>query len=228
MINRRLINTVNFKYEKYIGDPINTIRIFSEYNVDELILYDLKKKQLVDDDIKYIRKLAKYAGMPFTYGGGIKDAMEAEKLIRAGCDKISINTTFFRNRSEVKNIIDTIGRQSISISINFVKNNGILLVCDNDCREIGPTVNEALDMAAEQNVGEVVLNNIQYDGTKFYNEPYQLLQIDPSYPFSLVYLGGNNFRLSADDLMDNRGVSYATGSSYFLHGKHRAVLIRGK
>jgi len=226
MSNKRLINTIGFEYEKYVGDPINTIRIFSQFQVDELILYDIDNNHINKKDISYIQTLTKFAEMPFTYGGGIRNAEDAEQLIHAGCDKISINSLFFENLNEVNKIINKIGKQSVSVSINYKRVDNKLSVCSNKKNILEMTLGHALSLAAEINVGEVVLNNVDYDGSLHYKSPYEIEEISCHYPFSLVLLGGNDFRSKGKVFKNTNAVSYASGTSHFFHGKHRAVLIQ--
>lgn len=226
MSRRRLVNTINFEHEKYVGDPLNTIRIFSQFMVDELILYDIDKDTLSEKDFAYIQKLCKYAQMPFTYGGGVRTVTDAERLIRIGCDKVSVNSLFREDISEVRKIIDAIGRQSVSISINYMLTNDGTITCDNNKNLLENSLQHELSRAEELGVGEVVVNCVSTDGLLINAEPKDILSNENVYSFSLVFLGGNKFRSSGMEKVNGQKLLYATGTDHFLHGPHRAVLIQ--
>lgn len=88
-----IVKTINFKNPKYLGDPINIIKIFNEKQVDELTIYDIDCTSLKKEiDFDFLKKLSRESKMPICYGGGISNADEAEKIISMGIEKISINT----------------------------------------------------------------------------------------------------------------------------------------
>lgn len=225
MENRRLINTVLFRHEKYVGDPLNTIRIFSDFEVDELLLYDIGNFSLESSDISYIQKLCKYTRMPFTYGGGIRSLVQAEKLIRCGCDKVSVNSLFFADFGEVKRIINSVGCQSVSVSMNYYIENGRKIICNNALAPLNGTLRDYLRIASDLLVGEVVLNCVSSDGTLSNDGFYDFDEFE-RYPFSLVFLGGNNFQCGGIERDDGQRFYFAAGTYNFLHGVHRAVLLQ--
>ena len=100
--NKGLIKTVKFKSEKYVGDPINAVRIFNEKKADEIIIVD-KDPSLNNKEPNYklISHLAEECQMPMTYGGGIKSVEQAEKIFALGVEKISLSSGYFSNKDLV-------------------------------------------------------------------------------------------------------------------------------
>ena len=186
----------------------------------------IDKDMLSENDFAYIQKLCKYAQMPFTYGGGVRTVTDAERLIRIGCDKVSVNSLFREDIAEVSNIIDSIGRQSVSISINYMLTNDGTIICDNNRNLLENNLSHELSRAEELGVGEVVVNCVSTDGLLVNSEPKDILSKESLYSFSLVSLGGNKFRSRGIETANGQKLLYATGTDHFLYGPHRAVLIQ--
>ena len=121
--NQSLVKTVNFKKPAYIGDSINTARIFNELEVDELVLLDIaasnnKRKP----DFKILADLANECFMPLAYGGGINNFEDAKKIFQVGIEKIIINSYVFENPQFITRLAEHFGNQAIVVSIDVKKN----------------------------------------------------------------------------------------------------------
>ena len=87
-----LYKTEKFKKPKYIGDPINAVKIFSEKESDEITFLDIDaSKKNKEPNYNFIKDISSEAFMPFSYGGGIKNLFQAEKILNSGCEKLIIN-----------------------------------------------------------------------------------------------------------------------------------------
>ena len=118
-----LIKSTKFKNHQYVGDPINAVRIFNEIKVDEIILIDVfKSKNKLDLNYEIINDIADECRMPFTYGGGIKNLKQVEKLFSIGVEKISINSSALKNPNLIKILSDTYGSQSVVVSLDLKEN----------------------------------------------------------------------------------------------------------
>ena len=118
-----LVKSTKFKNHKYVGDPINAVRIFNEIQVDEIILLDIFKSKRKDQiNFNIIEDLADECRMPFTYGGGINSLRQVEKLFSIGVEKISINNAALENPNFIKILSDNYGSQSIVVSIDIKEN----------------------------------------------------------------------------------------------------------
>jgi len=118
-----LYKGVNFKNHKYIGDPINTVKIFNEKEVDEVILLDitasLEKKTI---NYELLKDITNEAFMPFAYGGGICNIDDVEKLFKTGIEKIVLNTSAIKKPKFVKEVAANFGSQSIVVSLDIKRN----------------------------------------------------------------------------------------------------------
>lgn len=123
LIDQSLVKTVRFNKYGYIGDPINTVRIFNELEVDELCFLDIRatveKRQ---PNLKILAEIANECFMPLSYGGGVRDAETAKKILSIGFEKIVINTAAFTNPTLITQIAEHSGNQSVNGSIDIKKN----------------------------------------------------------------------------------------------------------
>ncbi len=120
--NESLVKTVKFKKYNYIGDPVNTVRIFNELEVDELMFLDIfASKENRDINFKILQDIANECFMPLSYGGNIKSLSDVKKILQIGFEKVVINSNSFNNLQLIKEISDYFGVQSIVCSID-VKN----------------------------------------------------------------------------------------------------------
>lgn len=120
--NESLVKTVKFKKYHYIGDPVNTVRIFNELEVDELMFLDIfASKENRDINFKILRDIADECFMPLSYGGNIKDLEDAKKIFEIGFEKVVINSNAFDNLQLIKEVAAYFGNQSIVGSIDIKK-----------------------------------------------------------------------------------------------------------
>lgn len=118
-----LIKTIHFNKYNYIGDPINTCRIFNELEVDELTFLDIRASvDGKEPDYKILSEIAEECFMPVSYGGGIKNVQQVEKILSIGFEKVIINSSSFENRKLITEIAENFGSQSLIVSIDYKKN----------------------------------------------------------------------------------------------------------
>ena len=226
-----LYKTVNFKNPKYIGDPINAVRIFNEMEVDELVLLDIDSSQN-KTGINYglIEKLAKECRMPLCYGGGIRNIHQINKIITLGVEKVSISSGLILNPNLVKEAVRDVGSQSI-VGVIDVKKVGILnqkyKVFINNGKKSTDLEPKRLAIELENlGVGELVINSIDKDGT-LDGYDYELIDsIFNSVNIPITILGGA--KSYSELALANKKyeiIGLGGGSIFVLHGKYRAVLI---
>jgi len=120
--NKGLVKTVKFKSPTYIGDPINAIKIFNEKEVDELIFLDIDaSKKGNEPDYELIKDFASECFMPVCYGGGITTIEQIKKIFALGVEKVSLNSSVFKNKSLLKEAVEIFGSQSIVVTIDIKK-----------------------------------------------------------------------------------------------------------
>ena len=163
-----LVKTVKFKNPKYIGDPINTVRIFNEKEVDELIFLDIEATpKNKEPNYKLLAEIANECFMPLAYGGGIKTFEQAQKIFNIGIEKVAINTALHNNLSLVTQIAEVYGSQAI-IGVIDVKKNlfGNYQVVSNSANTKQKTsVAEWVKQLEKAGVGELLLTSVDNEGT---------------------------------------------------------------
>lgn len=226
--NEGLIKTTKFKDPKYVGDPINAIRIFNDKEVDELVFLDIlasKEKRMIDFDL--IEKLASECFMPLCYGGGVRDIDSIRRILRLGVEKVSLNSSAFDNPDFVREAVSLFGSSTIVISIDVKKNLwGTYEVWTN-----GGTKNtkfspvEAAKKMEALGAGEILLNSIDRDGTLLGYDDKLINQVSNSISVPLIAAGGAGKTADFSKAINSGASAVAAGSMFVFHGKHKAVLI---
>ena len=115
-----LVKTTGFRAPRYIGDPVNSVRIFNNKDVDEMCMIDITAtKEGREPDIEFLHGIASEAFMPLGYGGGIRTVEQAKNIFRIGYEKVILNSLLFDNPEEVKRIVEFAGSQSVVASIDY-------------------------------------------------------------------------------------------------------------
>jgi cyclase len=227
-----LVKTKAFKDPKYVGDPINAVKIFNEKEADELIVLDIDAT-LCGDEPNYslIAKLAAECRMPLCYGGGITTAEQALRIIDLGVEKVAVSAAAVVNPGRLTAIANVIGRQSVVAVLDVRKKTGLLAkgyeVCTNNGKiihKIDPvTLAKTLQDAG---AGEIVLNSVDCDGEM---KGYDLMlaqQVRGALRVPMTVLGGAGSLDDIGALIRTCGVvGAAVGSLFVFKGKYRAVLI---
>ena len=223
-----LVKSVRFKDQKYVGDPINAVRIFNEKEVDEIVILDISATaEKRPPNIRQIREIASEAFMPLGYGGGITKLEEIKELISAGVEKVILNTSAFKNTGLIEEGAKYAGSQSIVVSMDVKKN----LWGKYKVFVQNAAVNTGLDPAdyaismERAGAGEILLNAVDRDGTFSGYDTELIGMISGKVNIPVVAIGGaatvNDFARAV--LSGASAVS--AGSMFVFQGPHRAVLI---
>ncbi len=225
-----LVKTTQFGDPKYVGDPLNTARIFNEKEVDELIVLDIDASRIGrPPDEALIAKLAAECRMPLCYGGGVKTVDQIERLIALGVEKVALGSAAVKNPELIGNAAERVGSQSL-VGVIDVKATGLLrrpeVVILNATSRTGLEPIEFATNLQSWGVGEIFLNSVDRDGKM---QGYDLELIDHvrravSIPTTVI--GGAG---SLDDIRKlvrrHPIIGAAAGSLFVFKGKYRAVLI---
>jgi imidazole glycerol-phosphate synthase subunit HisF len=163
-----LVKTVNFKYPKYVGDPINTVRIFNEKEVDELIFLDIDASpKNREPNYKLLSEIANECFMPLAYGGGIKTFEQAQRIFNIGIEKVAINSALHSNLGLVNQIAEVYGSQAvigvIDVKKNFFGKSQVVSNSANDKHKY--TVEEWVKKLEAAGVGELLITSVDNEGT---------------------------------------------------------------
>lgn len=227
--NQGLVKTIKFKKEIYIGDPINAIRIFNDKEVDELVFLDiLATREKRPPNLEYIKKLAGECFMPFAYGGGITNIDQIAELNAIGVEKIIVNSIAFSDASFVKQAVERFGSSTIVISIDVKKDffGKYHVYTHGGTKKISISLKEILNKINEWQVGEVIVNSIDKDGTMQGYDEFLIKLVTDVLDMPVIALGGAGVIKDFQSVIMNAGASaVAAGSFFVFYGPHKAVLI---
>jgi len=228
--DKGLVKTINFKNPKYVGDPINAVRIFNEKEVDELIVLDIDAtRENRGPDYKMIEHLAEECRMPFCYGGGVKTVEAAQRIIGLGVEKVAISSAAVENPELVTEAAGCVGNQSVVVVLDVKKRatGGKYEVwIRNGQKNTGKCPLELAQKMEKLGAGEVVVNSIDNDGMMKGYDLHLIGKIRKAISVPLTVLGGAGSLRDINQLISNFGViGAAAGSLFVFKGVYRAVLI---
>lgn len=229
--NGGLVKTVQFGNPKYVGDPINAVRIFNEKEVDELIVADIDATtQNREPDYSLIANLAAECRMPFCYSGGVKTVEQVERIISLGVEKVALSSAAIQKTNIITESAHRVGNQSIVVVLD-VKKTGLLrryeLFTHNGTRSTGLNPVEFAKKAEDLGAGEILINSIERDGEMKGYDFALVEQIRNSVSLPVSVLGGAGSLADVEELIRRYGIiGAAAGSLFVFKGKFRAVLIQ--
>lgn len=228
LTNRGLVKTTRFKNPKYVGDPVNAIRIFNEKEVDELMLLDIEaSKERREPDYDLIEQIAGECFMPLAYGGGIKSVQQARRLFSLGIEKLCLQSAAFENPELIKQLSLEFGSQSIVVSIDIKRSwRGKLQIYQSfSGKKLKIDWQETLLHFVDLGAGEVLLNSVDADGT-LAGPDLQLIGLASDLiGVPLIAVGGISSLSDIKNCIDAGASAVAAGAFFVYHGPHRAVLI---
>ena len=229
MRDKGLVKSHQFKEYKYVGDPLNAVKIFNEKEVDELAFFDIDASvKGTEPDFDLLRKIAIESRMPLSYGGGIRSADHAAEVIRIGFEKVSVSAAAIERPELISELASRIGRQSVVVTMDVKKGllGGYTIYTHNAKRKHGTKLPSFIAEATERGAGEITINSIDCDGTMSgYDLALARLARDSTCA-PLTVLGGAGSIGDMRALIDEVGVvGAAAGSLFVFNGKYRAVLI---
>ena len=229
LIDESLVKTVKFSNQGYIGDPINTVRIFNELEVDELCFLDIRATiENRKPNFKILREIADECFMPLSYGGGIKDVNTAKEILSTGFEKIVINTQAYNTPELVTDIAKHSGNQSIIVSVDIKKNFfGKYKIYTNDGtkkRDLDPL--EWIKRLEDIGAGELLLTSMDRDGTWSGYDLDFLKIITDSVNIPVIANGGAGSLVHLLEAVKKSNVSaLAVGSMVVYQSKGLGVLV---
>lgn len=223
-----LVKPIKFSGERYIGDPINAVRIFNEKQVDELVVVDIdatSKGRGVNYSL--IEDIASEAFMPVGYGGGITTAAEAKRIIGIGIEKAILNTAAERTPEVITEISQALGSSSTVVSIDVKRKltGGYDTYVSRGSKKTGRSPVEAAIRAQEYGAGEIILSSIDRESTFSGYDTKLITSVAEAVSVPVIALGGASGISDLREALEAGASAVAAGSMFVLNGKHRAVLI---
>lgn len=228
--NKGLVKTVKFKEPKYVGDPINAVKIFNEKEADELVVLDIDAShEGREPDYKMIEHLASECRMPLCYGGGVTSVDQVTKILGLGVEKVALSSAAIKSPKILTEIAEQVGKQSVVVVLDVKKAffGGKYEIYINNGKENTKLCPFEFSKIVEQKgAGEVVINSIDNDGVMKGYDFKLINKVREHVNIPVTALGGAG---SLDDISalisKERIIGAAAGSLFVFKGKYRAVLI---
>ena len=223
-----LVKTRQFKDAKYVGDPINAIRIFNEKEVDELMVLDIvASKHGREPDYAMIELFAGECFMPLCYGGGVSTVEQAARIFDLGVEKISLQSAAINDITLISRIAERFGSQSVVVSVdikrNWLNRPGLQQSSTGKIHKLA-----WLDFARQAvaaGAGEVLINAVDRDGEMQGMDLDQIREASTALTVPLIALGGVGSLQDIKAAVEAGASAVAAGAFFVFHGPHRAVLI---
>lgn len=226
--DERLVKTVRFRDPRYIGDPVNAIRIFNEKEVDELVLLDISAtREGRGPNLKLVSEVATECFMPLCYGGGVKTLDDVGALFSAGVEKVSLNDAAFRNPGLVTAAAKTFGCQSIVASID-VRRAGLAghrVHIDGGRLDTGLGPVEYAKRLEGLGAGEILLTSVDKEGSRAGYDIPLVESVAASVGIPVIACGGAGSVSDLAAAMRAGASAAAAGSLFVFWGRLQAVLI---
>jgi cyclase len=224
-----LVKTVRFGKFTYVGDPCNTVRIFNELEVDELMLLDITAtRDSRPPDFALLADIANECFMPLGYGGGIRRFADAQNILRLGFEKVIVNTHAEENPSFITELADHFGSQAVIVSIDVGRN----LWGRDQVRTRSGTRNTHRDPVAwaqeveSLGAGEILLTSIHREGTWEGFDLALIKAVTDAVRIPVIAHGGAGSLEHIAEAVDEAGASAAAlGSMVVFQKKGCGVLV---
>ncbi|HZN86201.1 MAG TPA: AglZ/HisF2 family acetamidino modification protein [Burkholderiales bacterium] len=224
-----LVKTTKFRDPKYVGDPINAVKIFNEKEADELMVLDIDATATgAEPNVRLISQFAAECRMPLCYGGGVKTAEQAKRIIGLGVEKVAISSAAIERPELIAEIAEAVGSQSVVVVLDAKKKllGGWEVWTHNGRKATGRSVADMAKLAAERGAGEVVVNSIDQDGVMSGYDLALARKVREAIRLPISVLGGAGSLADLGTLIAECGVvGAAAGSLFVFKGAYRAVLI---
>ncbi|MBQ5939637.1 AglZ/HisF2 family acetamidino modification protein [Massilia sp. AB1] len=226
--NGGLVKTRKFKNPKYVGDPVNAIRIFNEKEVDELIVLDIQaSKQGREPDFALINEIAGECFMPLCYGGGVRTLDAAARIFDCGVEKICLQSAAMENPALITQIANRFGSQAVVLSVDikrdWLRRTRLYNARTGANESRGWT--EFMRIGVEAGAGEVMLNAVDNDGELGGYDIDSIRQACGLVEVPLIAAGGAGKLEDFKAAIEAGASAVSAGALFVFHGPHRAVLI---
>lgn len=226
---KALVKSIQFKKHKYIGDPLNAVRIFNEFEADELIFLDIdatRENRTIDPIL--VHKINQEAMMPFGVGGGIRTLKDIEKIIQAGAEKVILGSIALENPAFLPEAVKNFGSSTLCVCIDYKKHwfFGLQTYARNGTKRHSKDPLSVAKELEDRGVGEIILQNIDLDGTYNGYDFELLVQISEQIRVPVLALGGAKTHFEMEQLLKNTSINGASAGSCFVYNdEKRGVLL---
>ena len=223
-----LVKTKKFKDAVYVGDPVNAVRIFSDKEADEIVIFDIDaSREGRQPNYELIAEMAGEAFMPVAYGGGVRSLEEIRRLIRSGVEKVVINTLATESTDTIRAAVEVFGSQAIVGAVDVRRKllGGYAVLAKSATETTKLNLQQHIQSLVQAGVGELLINDVERDGCMV-GYDMALVRSVTQAPVPVVVCGGaGTLEHLRAAVLDGGASAVAAGSMFVFHGKHRAVLI---
>lgn len=225
----RLVKTTGYRNPGYVGDLINSLRIFNEKEVDEMAVVDISAtRERRRPDFELINEMASECFMPLAYGGGITTVAEIERIIQLGVEKVILNSAALENLDLVRAAAASVGSQSVVVSIDVKRRwlGAYGVFTRSGTRRIAGDLLRIVDAVTEAGAGELLLNAIDKDGNMGGYDHALIKAVTERTTLPVIAAGGASGPADLVQAVQQSGASaVAAGALFIYRGPHRAVLL---
>ncbi len=225
--DKGLVKTINFQNPNYIGDPINAVRIFNDFEADELVFLDIDaSKNGKTADLEFVKKIGEEAFMPFAVGGGISSIDKIRSILNNGAEKVVLNTHAIENPEFVKEAAGIFGSQSIIVSIDVKKGSeGYKVYTRSGTKDTGLDAIKTAELMEQMGAGELIINSIDKDGTMEGYDLEIIKAVSKTVKIPTIALGGAGKLSDLSKAIKSGAAAVAAGSIFVYSGKNKGILI---
>lgn len=223
-----LVKTRGYQSPRYLGDPINAVKIFNEKQVDELVVIDIAaSRSRREPAYDLLSDIASEAFMPVAYGGGIRTARQAREAVNLGIEKVIVNSALFDAPDAVADMAAQLGSQSVvaSVDVRRAKDGSLLAVSNSATRQESEAVTAIARRAVELGVGEIIVSATDREGGRSGYDLDAIEAVAKSVRVPVIALGGSSNVQDFFDALKAGASAVAAGSQFVFYGKLDAVLI---
>ncbi len=224
-----LVKSKGFKDFRYIGDPINAVKVFNDLKADELVFLDIeatKEKRTISTEL--VSQVGEEANMPFAVGGGIKNLDEIQNIIAKGAEKVIINTCAVENPKFIREASDNFGSSTIVVCIDVKKKffSGEVVWRNSGSKSSKYSPKDFAKIIEENGAGEIIIQSINKDGTMSGYDLDLVKEISTAVAIPVVALGGaGNLEHMIEAYKKGFASALAAGSLFVFQGPNKGVLI---
>ncbi len=225
----RLVKTLKFGARTYVGDPVNTVKILNDKQVDELLMLDIGATRYGSKpDMKMITEIASECFMPLAYGGGITELDQAKRIFAVGVEKVVVNAALFHHPKLIGEIATIYGAQAVVVSIDAKKGmfGGYSTVTHGGAKKTPMNPVQAAKRAVELGAGEIMISNVDHDAVMKGYDIDLIRAVADAVPVPVIAAGGAG---STADFVaavtEGHASAVAAGALFVFRGPHRAVLV---
>lgn len=227
IIGNDLVKTIQFENPRYLGDPVNAVRIFNGKGVDELIITDIRaSKNNTPINFDLLTAIASQAFMPLGYGGGIQTLEEAKKIYRLGFEKIIFSTNLFEKPELIKSCVQFAGSSSVVAAIDLkIHNSGYSVYTRSGTNKVAEDLSSYLKYILNLGVGEIIFTSIDQEGLMQGYDLNVLQHISFRIHIPVIINGGAGKVKDLKSAIENHYDAVAASSLFVYYGQKKAVLI---